>query len=143
VLGGFAPLLALAAFVCVLGAVTWWRVAGAAAVIGQTVGSMDLPIKRAATASAVAAIALAIALITLGLDPSGAFGCAALSGFGAWVALHGVLGLEGALLEPHSLAVERQEKGLPPSSSPRGRAVALVLGLLPLVGVAWSLWPRN
>ncbi|PRQ00593.1 hypothetical protein [Enhygromyxa salina] len=137
-----APLLVLAAFVFVLGMVTWWKFARAANNIEWATQFLDAPARRVGGVCVVAALALGLALIFVGVDPNGAFATASVSGMGAFIALLGALGIEGLLLETESVTAARLASGEPPPSSTRGRIVAIALGLAPIIAVVWVFWPR-
>ena len=74
--------------------------------------------------------ALAVVTIVDGLEPPTAVGLGLVCGFGTGIALLGALGMEGVLLEKESEAAIRIAERRPPPSSPRGRVVAIVLGVV-------------
>jgi hypothetical protein len=133
------PLLALLGFVFVLGVVTWLRIRHAADVLEYTTANMDAPVRRLGGACAVAAVGLTAALFMTGLEMRAAGAIAAVCGLGAMITMLGVLGMEGMLLERDSAAAQRIADKRPPPSSPRGRVIAIVVGLLPILGSAWVL----
>lgn len=133
------PLLALLGFVFVLGLVTWLRIRSAADVFERTSATMDAPVRRLGTACVIASLGLTAALHAAGFEMRSAAGIAALCGFGGLIAMLGALGMEGMLLERESEAAVRIAARRPPPSSPRGRMIAIVVGLLPILGSAWVL----
>lgn len=135
-----APLLAVLGFMMLLGVVTWLKVRNLVTVTQWAADNMDAPVRRLGVQCTIAAVALAGALLWLGVPAPGAFAVAALCGLGALIAMLGVLGMEGVLLERESDAARRIAQGTPPSSSTRGRIVAIVLGMLPILGSTWLLW---
>jgi hypothetical protein len=138
-LDDWLPLLALLGFVFVLGIVTWWRIRHAADMVDWATSSMDAPVRKVATACSIAAVGLTTALLFAGYEMRAAAGIAALCGFGGFIAMLGILGMEGMLLERESAAVQRIAAKQPPPSSTRGRVIAVIVGLLPIVGSAWVL----
>lgn len=133
------PLLALLGFVMVLGMVTWLRIHQTAKVIEWAGATMDAPVRRLGIVCSIAGLGLTAALYAGGLEMRAAGAIAALCTFGGLIAMLGVLGMEGMLLEPESEAARRIAEHRPPPSSPRGRVIAIVVGLLPILGSAWML----
>ena len=136
------PLLALLGFVVVLGFVTWLRIRSAAEVFERTTATMDTPVRRLGMLCLIAGLGLTVALYVAGLEMRSAGAIAALCGLGGMIAMLGVLGMEGMLLERESEAAERIAARRPPPSSTRGRVIAILVGLLPILGSAWVLLRR-
>lgn len=133
------PLLALLGFVGLLGFVTWLKVRNLVEVTQWAATNMDAPVRRIGVECIVAALGFAGVLLAVGVEARGAFAIAALCGLGGMVALLGVLGMEGVLGERESQTAQRLAEGRPPPSTSRGRAIAIVAGLLPILGSAWLL----
>jgi hypothetical protein len=76
----------------------------------------------------IPAVGVAIWLSIRGLYVPAAVALSLLFGLGILVASAGVLGMEGALVEPGSEALVRAAKRTPPKTSRFGRAVAILVG---------------
>lgn len=125
---GWSSLAILGSFVALLVVVAILRVRHSVAVIRWAVETMDGSTRWVGGLALVPGVAVAVVGIAGGWPPPLGILLGLVSALGTFVALLGVLGLEGMLLERDSEARVRIAERRPPPSSPRGRAVALVVG---------------
>jgi hypothetical protein len=129
-LDDWRPLVFLGGFVALLGVVAFIRVRKAARTMAWVVETMDGSTRWVGGAALVPGALLAILGIIDGVEPPTGVVLGLVCALGSYMALLGALGMEGVLLEKESEAAARiAERRLPPSS-PRGRIVALVLGVI-------------
>jgi hypothetical protein len=100
----------------------------------------DHTMRRLAAVSLAPALAVSIYLIARGLPPPPSLAAAGIFYLGTFIAVAGVLGVEGALVEPGSEAAARVAVGAPPKSTRLGRAVALTIGLVLAAGAGMIVW---
>ena len=134
------PALPLLFFVAALVIVAVLKARRAVAVVRWVAATPDRTMRRLLGASLVPGLAVAIALIASGLPPPPAFAAAAIVTLGVLVAAAGVLGVEGALVEPGSVAEARVARGDPPPSTPAGRAIAIAIGAALTAGASALCW---
>lgn len=100
----------------------------------------DRTMRRLAALSLAPAVAVAICLMARGLPPPPSLAAAGLFYLGTFIAVAGVLGVEGALVEPGSEAAVRVAIGAAPKSSRSGRAISIAIGLILAAGAGAILW---
>jgi hypothetical protein len=124
------PLVLLGGFVTLLGVVAYIRVRNAARMAAWMVETMDGSTRWVGGVALVPGALVAILGVIDGVEPPTSVLLGLVCAFGSGVALLGALGMEGVLLEKESEAVARLAERRPPPSSPRGRIVALVVGVV-------------
>lgn len=130
------PLLFFAA-VLVVGAV---KVRGAVHVFRGIASQPDRTLRRLLVSALLPALVASVWLSVRGLPPPISVAIGGLLMLGVFVASAGILGVEGGLVEHGSEAAARVARGRPPPSSPRGRVVALGLGLALASGASALGW---
>jgi hypothetical protein len=120
--------------------VGYLKTRGAIRVLRWVADTPDRTMRRLATASLAPAVAVAIYLMARGLPPPPSLAAAGLFYLGTFVALAGVLGVEGALVEPGSEAAARVAMGAVPKSTRSGRAISMTIGLILAAGAGAILW---
>jgi hypothetical protein len=130
VVDDWLPFVLLAGFVVLLGVVAYLRVRNAARMASWVVETMDGSTRRVGALALVPGIAVAVVAIVDGLEPPTGVLFGLVCALGCHIALLGALGMEGALLEKDSEAKARIAERRPPPSSPRGRVVAMIVGVL-------------
>jgi hypothetical protein len=133
----FFPPIALFAVVLLVGYIKTRRTIRA---VRWVMDTPDRLLRRLLGVSLLPAIAVALGLILRGVAPPASLAVGALLMFGVLVASAGVLGIEGALVEPGSEAILRVARGAPPKSSAAGRAIAVAIGFALALGSSALVW---
>jgi hypothetical protein len=128
--------LGLAALISGLCLVAYLKTRAVSSVFSSIISSMEQSARRVGIFALVPGLAAMAWIIHSGVEPPAALVVGAAIAIGVFSISLAILKMEGLLVEPHSEAMARNAAGRAPSSTLRGRVIAIGIGIA-FVGVGF------
>jgi hypothetical protein len=128
--------LGLAAVIGGLCLVAYLKTRAVSAVFSSLISSMEKSAIRVGILALAPGLAATAWIIHRGVEPPAAVIVGAAIAIGVFSISLAILKMEGVLVEPHSEAIARKAAGRAPSSTLRGRVIAIGIGIA-FVGVGF------